>query len=157
MLPDCLGLARAVEVLSPLALRASNLSSYEGGLEIAAGRMLEIMYASEYQRETYIHLYNFESEQVPLALPVFNAEVVRLSVNDLPRLIGETTFTRALHEPQTGTCFTKFVDRENLDDNTIFQRCWQSTHAILQMLRYFKYGIIDMDHGGIYYMPAWVK
>jgi hypothetical protein len=88
---------------------------------------------------------------------MFNADVARLSVNDLPRLIGETTFTSALHDSQTGTCFTKFVDRENLDDNTIFQRCWQSTHTIVQMLRYFKYGIIDMDYGGIYYMPAWVN
>lgn len=117
------GLARAVEVLSPIAIRASNLPSAEGGLEISAARMLDIMYASEYQRETYIHLYNFESEQVPPALPMFNAEVVRLSVNDLPRLIGEATFTSALHDPRTGTCFTKFVDRENLDDNTIFQSC----------------------------------
>ena len=151
------GLARAVEVLSPIAIRASSLSSYEGGIEIAGGKILDIMYASEYQRETYIHLYNFEGEQVPLALPMFNAEVVRLGVNDLPRLIGETTFTSALHDSQTGTCFAKFVDRENFDDNTIFQKCWQSTHTIVQVLRYFKYGIIDMDYGGIYYMPAWVN
>src|SRR6185295_2032099 len=63
------GLARAVEVLSPMAIRASNLPSDEGRLENAAVRMLDIMYTSEYQREIYIHLYNFESEQVPLALP----------------------------------------------------------------------------------------
>ena len=151
------GLARAIEVLSPIAIRASGLSWDEGGQEIAVARMLGILYETEYQRETYIHLYNFDIEQVPLALSMFNAEVVRLSVNDLPRLIGETTFTSALHDPQTGRCFTKFVDRENLDDNTVFQRSWQSTHAIVQMLRYFKYGIIDMDYGGIYYMPAWVN
>ena len=105
------GLARAIETLSPIAIRSSGLSWDEGGQEIAVARMLAIVYESEYQRETYIHLYNFESEHVPLALPMFNAEVVRLGVNDLPRLIGEITFTSALHDPQTGTCFTKFVDR----------------------------------------------
>jgi len=150
-------LARAVEILSPVAIQASNLSSYEGGLEIAAGRMLDIMFASEYQREIYVHIYNLEIETVPLPLPKFNAEVVRLSENDLPRLIGETTFTSALHDPRTGTCFTKFVDRENIDDNSMFQRCWQITHTIVQLLRYFRYGIIDMDYGGIYYLPVWVN
>lgn len=151
------GLARAVEVLSPFAIQASGVSSYEGGLEIAAERMLEIMFANEYQRETYVHLYNLEIETAPLTLAMFSAEVVRLGENDLPRLIGETTFISALHDSRTGTCFTKFVDRENIDDNSMFQRCWQITHTIVQLLRYFKYGIVDMDYGGIYYMPVWVN
>jgi len=151
------GLARAVEILSPVAIQASNLSFYEGGIEIAAGRMLDMMFASEYQREIYIHIYNLATETVPLSLPMFSAEVVRLSESDLPRLIGETTFTSALHDPRTGTCFTKFVDRDNLDDNLMFQKCWQVTHRIVQLLRYFKYGIVDMDYGGIYYMPVWVN
>lgn len=151
------GLARAVEILSPVAIQASNLSSYEGGIEIAAGRMLDIMFAGEYQREIYVHIYNLATETVPLPLPMFSAEVVRLSELDLPRLIGETTFASALHDPRTGTCFTKFVDREDLDDNSMFQKCWQVTHTFVQLLRYFKYGIVDMDYGGIYYMPAWVN
>jgi hypothetical protein len=99
------GLAKAIEVLSPIAVRASNLSSYEGGLEIAGAKILDIMYESEYQRETYVHLYNFDVQQTPLPIPVLNAEIVRLSESDLPRLIGEVTFTSVLHDPKTGTCF----------------------------------------------------
>jgi len=127
------------------------------GGNIAVARMLALLYASEYQRETYIHIYNFDLQQVPLSLPMFNAEVVRLGVDDLPRLIGEVTFTSALHDPKTGTCFTKFVDKEDIDDNAIFQKCWLATYAIVQILKFFKYGIVDVDYGSIYYMPAWVN
>lgn len=151
------GLARTIEVLSPIAIRASNASWDEGGQTIAVSHMLAMLYECEYQRETYIHLYNFDIEQVPLALPMFNAAVVRLGVNDLPRLIGEATFTSALHDPKTGTCFTKFVDKEKVDDNAIFQKCWLTTYTIVKVLKFFKYGIIDVDYGSIYYMPAWVN
>lgn len=151
------GLARAIEILSPIVFQGIRLSSYEGGFEIAAERMLEIMYATEYRREIYVHIYNLEVETLPLPLSIFAAEIVRLAINDLPRLIGETTFTSALHDSRTGTCFTKFIDREDIADDAMFQRCWQVTHTILQLLRYFRYGIIDMDYGGIYYMPVWVN
>jgi hypothetical protein len=151
------GLARAVEVLSPIAIRASNLSSYEGGLEIAGAKILDIMYESEYQRETYVHLYNFDVQQAPLPIPVLNAEIVRLSESDLPRLIGEVTFTSVLHDPKTGTCFTRFVDKGEETNNVNFQNCWAATSAIVQILKFFKCGIIDLDYGAIYYRPVWVN
>lgn len=151
------GLARTIETLSPSAIRASNQSWDEGGQEIAVARMLARLYESEYQRETYIHLYNLDLEQVPLVIPIFDMEVVRLSEDDLPRLIGEVTFTSALHDPKTGTCFTKFVDKGSDDDNANFQKCWLTAQAIVQILKFFKYGIIDVDYGGVYYMPAWVN
>lgn len=151
------GLAKAIEVLSPNSIRASDGSWDEGGQQIAVARMLGMLYESEYQRETYIHIYNLALEQVPLVLPMFNTEIVRLGVDDLPRLIGEATFTSALHDPRTGTCFTKFVDKESVDDNATFQRCWLATHALVQVLKYFKYDIVDMDYGSIYYRPVWVN
>lgn len=151
------GLAKAVEVLSPIAVRASNLSSYEGGLEIAGAKILDIMYESEYQRETYVHLYNFDVQQTPLPIPVLNAEIVRLSESDLPRLIGEVTFTSVLHDPKTGTCFTRFVDKGEEANNVNFQNCWAVTSTIVQILKFFKFGIIDLDYGAIYYRPVWVN
>jgi hypothetical protein len=151
------GLARAIEVLSPIAIRSSGLSWDEGGQEIAVPRMLSILYETDYQRETYVHLYNFVSEQLPLPISVFHAEIVGLSVTDLPRLIGEVTFTSVLHDPKTGACFTRFVDKGEEADNVNFQACWAATSTIVQILRFFKCGIIDLDYGAIYYRPVWVN
>jgi hypothetical protein len=151
------GLARAIEVLSPIAIRSAGLSWDEGGQEITVARVLAILYESEYQRETYIHIYNFVLEQSPLRIPMLDIEIVGLSETDLPRLIGEVTFTSALHDARTGTCFTRFVDRCLGDDNEIFQKCWQSTNAIAKVLKYFKNGVVDVDYGGIYYRPVWVN
>jgi hypothetical protein len=151
------GLARGIEVLSPIAIRSSGLSWDEGGQEIAVARMLGILYETEYQRETYVHIYNFVSEQTPLPISVFHAEIVGLSVTDLPRLIGEVTVTSVLHDPKTGTCFTRFVDKGEEADNVNFQACWAAASTIVQILRFFKCGIIDLDYGAIYYRPIWVN
>jgi len=141
------GLARAIEVLSPIAIRSSGLSWDEGGQEVAVARMLGILYESEYQRETYIHLYNIELEQSLLPIPVFHTEIVGLSETDLPRLIGEVTFSSALHDARTGTCFTRFVDTGDEEDGVHFQSCWLRAYAIMQILKFFKNGIIDLDYG----------
>lgn len=151
------GLARTIEVLSPIAIRSSGLSWDEGGQEVALARMLGILYETEYQRETYVHLYNFVSEQLPLPISAFDAEVVGLSVTDLPRLIGEVTFTSVLHDPKTGTFFTRFVDKGEEADNVNFQSCWAATSTIVQILKFFKCGVIDLDYGAIYYRPVWVN
>lgn len=151
------GLARAIEVLSPIAIRSSGLSWDEGMQEIAVARMLGILYETEYQRESYVHLYNFDVEQAPLPIPILDTQIVRLSESDLPRLIGEVTFTSALHDPKTGTCFTRFVDKGEEDNNVKFQNCWAATSTVVQILKFFKCGIIDLDYGAIYYRPVWVN
>lgn len=151
------GLARAIEVLSPIALQAMDRSWDEGGQEAAVGRMLTLLYESDYQRETYIHIYNLDLEQPPLPIPTFSAEFVRLEPGDLPRLIGEATFTSALHDSRTGTCFVRFVDNKNDDDNSNFQNCWMAAYTIMQILKYLQYGIVDLDYGGIYYRPTWIN
>lgn len=151
------GFARAIEVLSPIAIRSSGLSWDEGGQEIAVARMLGILYESEYQREAYIHLYNFVSEQIPLPVSTFGTEIVGLSVAELPRLIGEVTANSVLHDPKTGTCFARFIDKSEEADNVNFQSCWVVTSTIVQTLRFFKCGIIDLDYGAIYFRPIWVN
>ncbi|MBX3301764.1 MAG: hypothetical protein KF693_06080 [Nitrospira sp.] len=150
------GLARTIDLLLPEALEAMPSSWDEGGVEFAVSRMVERLYESEFRRNVFVRVYNLDSEMLSCSFPGFDFDVVRLEHTDIALLVGETTSHSALHDVNTGTCFFKFVITEPSDDQEAFQTAWTKAYELLSVLRYLKYGVIDIDYGAIYYAPEWV-
>lgn len=152
------GIARAIDLLLPEALEAmpQSMSWDEGGVDSAIPRMVELLYQSEFRRNIFLRVYNLDSETLPLPFPGFEIDVVRLEHTDIAELVGESTTHSALHSANTGNCFFKFVITEPNDDREAFYIAWNKGHELLRVLKYLKYGAIDIDYGAIYYTPGWV-
>lgn len=147
------GLARAIDLLTPEALEVMTIGWNEGGVEAAVSRMLELIYESEFRRNIFLRVYNLDCQSLPAELPV----IVKLEHSDIAKLLGEYTDRSALHDQNTGNCFFKFTDNEALGDNEAFQKAWSKGHELLAVLKYLKYGVIDIDYGAVYYSPDWVS
>jgi hypothetical protein len=152
------GLARAIDLLVPEAFEAmpQSMSWDEGGVEFAISRMVELLYQSEFRRNIFLRVYNLDSETLLLPFPGFDVDLIRLEHTDIPELLGEATTHSALHNVTTGNCFFKFVTTEPNDDREAFQIAWNKSQELLTVLKYLKYGAIDIDYGAIYYAPSWV-
>jgi hypothetical protein len=149
------GLARAIELLIPEALARLPYGWDEGGVEIAVARIMAALYQSHFGRVIFIRLYNFDADFLPFSNPAFNVEIVRLDGDAISELIGEETPYSILHDTKTGTCFLRFVGTEPSDEREAFSAAWTIAHGLLKVLRYVKYGVIDIDYGAVYYTPRW--
>jgi hypothetical protein len=149
------GLARAIELLIPDALAKLPYGWDEGGVEIAVARILASLYQSHFGRVIFIRLYNFDAEFLPFSNPTLNMEVIKLEGDAISELIGEETPYSILHDTKTGTCFLRFTGTEPTDEREAFSAAWTKAHGLLKVLRYVKYGVIDIDYGAIYYTPRW--
>lgn len=150
------GLARSIDFLAPEAMEAMPVSFDEGGVDAAASHMIELLYEDEFRRNIFLHIYNLASDCLPIEMPYFNAELIKLEPKDIAQLLGESTSHSVLHDPNTGACFIKFVTTELGDDRQAFEAVWGKGHQILSILKYVKYGALDIDYGAIYYAPGWV-
>ena len=150
------GLARTIDLVLPEALEAMPYSWDEGGVEFAVSRMVERLYESEFRRNIFVRVYNLDSEMLSCSFSGFEFDVVRLPHTDIALLVGDATPHSVLHDVKTGTCFFKFVITEPSDDQEAFQIAWTKAYELLSVLRYLKYGVIDIDYGAIYYAPEWV-
>jgi hypothetical protein len=128
----------------------------QGGIDAAVPRMIALLYENEFRRNIFLRIYNLSSDCLPLHIPAFNADLIRLDHNDIALLLGESTSHSVLHDPNTGDCFLKFVTTELEEDHEAFRVVWGKAHQILTVLKYVKYGVVDIDYGAIYYAPEWV-
>ena len=150
------GLARSIDILAPEALETMSVSFDEGGVDAAVSRMIELLYEDEFRRNIFLRIYNLSSDCLPIEIPYFKAELIKLEPNDIALLLGESTSHSVLHDPNTGACFLKFVTTELGDDRQAFEVVWSKAQQILTILKYVKYGALDIDYGAIYYAPSWV-
>jgi len=150
------GLARAIDMLAPDALKAMSVSWDEGGIASAVPELISSLYASEFQRNVFIRLYNFDSNVLPINISLLKAQLIKLGLNDIAELLGEVSAPSALHDAKTGMCFLKFELNDSPDDNDAFKMAWVNAHHFLKILKFLKYGTVDLDYGAIYHAPRWV-
>lgn len=152
-----LGLARSIDHLAYEPPGSMSVSWDQGTLDAAVSRLIEQLYENEFRRNIFLRIYNLSSDCLPLHFPAFNADLIRLDHNDIALLLGESTSHSLLHGPNTGDCFLKFSTTEPGEDIEAFEVAWSKAHQVLSVLKYLKYGAIDIDYGAIYYAPEWVN
>jgi hypothetical protein len=96
-------------------------------------------------------------DQPVIELPNLNARILRLSETEVPLVTGEITFTSTLHPSHIGNSFLAFEDNDYENDHTWMSQKWDEAWRFVQVLKYVKYGIIDLDYGGIFFLPTWVN
>ncbi len=151
------GLARAIELLDSDPMEASSAKDWdEARVDKTATQVMAKIYEHDYARGFFVRLYNLDSDLESIKIPAFETEIVRLHDQHIPQLIGETSINSSLHFPETGSLFLKFIDNGMDDDSVAFGSAWSKAQSILKILRYIKYGNVDVDYAGVYYGPEWV-
>lgn len=150
-------LARSIDHLAPEDLESATGSWDQGGIDSAVHQTIEVLYECEFRRNIFLRIYNLSSDCLPLQIPTFHADLIRLGQNDIALLLGERSSYSVLHGPNTGDCFLAFSITEPGEDIEAFGVAWSKAHEILSVLKYVKYGAIDIDYGAIYYAPEWVN
>ena len=103
-----LGLARSIDHLADELSGSMSVSWDQGLLDAAVSRLIGQLYENEFRRNIFLRIYNLSSDCLPLRIPAFNADLIRLDHNDIALLLGESTSHSVLHGPNTGDCFLAF-------------------------------------------------
>lgn len=150
------GLARAIDLHVSDSAVGMTGGGDEEGVKTAVSRMVASLYQEDFKCGIFVRLYNFDTDCLPLAIPSINAEIVRLTVQEIAELLGESTPYTSLHDGGTGTCFLRFLSSDSSNEGQAFEAAWMKAHDLLKVMKYVKYGPIDLDYGAIYYAPIWV-
>lgn len=150
------GLARAIDLHVSDSSVGVTGGEDEEGVKTAVSRMVASLYQEDFKCGIFVRLYNFDTDCLPLAIPSINAEIVKLTAQEIAELLGESTPYTSLHDAGTGTCFLRFLSSDSSNEGQAFEAAWMKAHDLLKVMRYIRYGPIDLDYGAIYYAPIWV-
>jgi hypothetical protein len=115
------------------------------------------LYEDDYDRRMYFRLYNVEIPESPFDLPGGSARLERLEDWQICEVTGETTITSTLHLAKTGNVFL-VTSESNADDDITWGRArWEEASALLGVLKYLRYGIVEIDYSAILFSPAWLN
>ncbi len=119
--------------------------------------LLDDLFLEEYRRGALFHLYNVDLSSPEIVLGTSGVSLVRITTDQAALITNEATTTSRLHGEDTGNAFVRFVDSGTGDDWAWMSDRWGDAHNILRVLRYLKYGVADLDWGGVHYSPEWVN
>lgn len=122
-------------------------------LEDIVGRLFE----ADYRRRAYLRLYNVVIDEPPVDIGAPGTRVEVLARADIPGITGEVTAFSTLHREGTGDTFIIFEDQSFEDDLAWWTKCWNDAIQLVNVLKYVKYGIVDLDYGALRYEPVWVN
>ncbi len=102
------------------------------------------------------HIFNFESEDASLRMGSLRVEL--LDSPTVARILGETSIPSFLHAQGVGDCFV-IAEREGPCDDFI---AWlietqQPAERFVEVLKYFKDGIVHIDYAVPHFLPEWVN
>lgn len=124
--------------------------------DAVVSHLMAKLFESSYSRLALMHLYNLRVDS-KVELPDLNAEIVTIPEDEIPLITGEATFTSTLHPSHIGNTFLAFKDAGNEPDDQWMDKKWSEAWQLVQILKYVKYGIVDLDYAGIYFSPLWVN
>jgi hypothetical protein len=152
---DALTLAKALDLLALAHLVDP------AGLALSDDQIVDALqarlYEADFLRRMYFRFYNVEIAQSPLALPTAHAQFVRLEDWEITRLTGEPTTTSTLHLRDTGNVFLVVTDQGGDDDLTWGQGRWLDANMLLNVLKYMKYDIVEIDYAAVFFFPLWLN
>ncbi len=116
-----------------------------------------LLYAGEYKRIAYFHLFNFEIESSE-ELNFDNWTIETVPQYYIPYILGETTPFSRLHPPNLGNYFLVYKDSESPNDilNWLNSK-YEEALEILGLFQYFKDGVIHIDYYTAHFRPNWVN
>jgi hypothetical protein len=115
------------------------------------------LYEDDYDRRMYFRLYNVEIAESPFNLPGTQVRLERLEDWQISGLTGETTITSTLHIANTGNVFLVMGESGPDDDMAWGRARWDEASALLGVLKYLKYGIVEIDYSAILFSPPWLN
>jgi hypothetical protein len=62
-----------------------------------------------------------------------------------------------LHYPHAGNCFLVFEDSDYNDTWEWLSKKWDEAWGFISILKYLKYGIVDIDYAARFFKPTWVN
>jgi len=115
------------------------------------------LFESAYLRRAYFRFYNLQIDVPLLPIPPLNAALQHRGSWEITSITGESTPLSTLHLEGTGNIFLLFEDSGPLDDNEWWTARWEDAHAVLQVMKYLKSEVIDIDYSVLHFSPAWVN
>ncbi len=122
-----------------------------------ATHLMGRLFEADYRRRAYFRVYNLSVEESPVELSPLATTLDVLPEHDIPRITGERTPTSTLHLPRTGNAFLVFEDQGPEDDNEWWSGRWEDALVVVSVLKYLKYGVVDIDYSVLHFSPEWVN
>jgi len=155
---DAQKLARALDVIALERLADSpRAPGGEVTLDQVTDFLVAALFEDDYVRRVYFRFYNLETDESPLQLPGVNGHIERLDDWQIPAITGESTPSSTLHLPNTGNVFLITGDAGPDEDTSWWQARWQDATALVGVLKYLKYAVIEGDYSAIHFSPAWLN
>jgi hypothetical protein len=151
-------LASALQMLALDAIaRSAGLGRDVPTTEIVAASLMTRLFEADYRRGAFFHVYNIDLPDGPMALPIPGWGLVRMSSEEVALVSNEPTTSSRLYHPNTGNAFIRHVDGGTGDDWAWLRQRWNDASNVVRVLRYLKYGIVDLDWAALHYDPGWVN
>lgn len=125
--------------------------------EVVADDLIGKLFSEDYSRALYFRVYNLFMEQPAFPVSPLGASLVALHDDEIPLITGEPTWVSTLHLPNTGNAFLVFEDMGSGNDTDWWRDRWTDANRMIAVLKYLKYGIVDIDYSVIHFTPNWVN
>lgn len=156
---DAAKLAGALEVIL-LDHIIDNSAVLAGGPELdelITEYLIGELFSRDYTRTLYFRVDNLFMKRPAFPVPPLNASLSFVADLSILHITGEPTPTSTLHLPNTGNTFLVFEDTGFGNDTDWWRDRWTDANTVVTVLKYLKYGIIDIDYSVIHFAPNWVN
>jgi len=152
-------MAKALEILGLDTIAEGLLlgASQPLNADHIAGILTARLFEEDYSRGAFFHVYNLVIADHEIELPIPRTHIVPLTAVGIARIVNESTTRTRLHTDGTGNGFIRIVDTDAGDDWTWLRDRWEDAYRIVRVLRYIKYGIVDLDWAALHFSPEWVN
>ena len=113
-------------------------------------------YSNKFAKFSVSHLYNFDSKTYPLIFGDFAIE--KYENKFISKILGDTSFNTNLFDSRAGEYFlvTKSDKPENFNYDWLYEEK-SKAEEFIQVLQYFKDGVVHIGFTAPYYLPEWVN
>lgn len=125
--------------------------------EIITNYLIDELFLKDYTRTLYFRVYNLFTDRPAFPVLPLNAILNFVADLDIPGITGEPTPTSTLHLPETGNTFLVFEDTGFGNDSEWWSDRWTNANTVVGVLKYLKYGIVDVDYSVMHFTPNWVN
>lgn len=156
---DAFTLAWALEVII-LDHIIDHPAVVQGGPELdeaITNYLIAEFFSKDYTRTLYFRVFNLFMDRPEFPILPLNACLRVVDDFDIPRITGEFTPTSTLHLENTGNVFLVFEDTSFENDTKWWEDRWADADRVVGVLKYVKYGIVDIDYSAINFRPNWVN
>lgn len=116
----------------------------------------EQIYEEPFKALTFSHVFNFDaySDQLDFG----NQKIRKVSVSEIPLLLGENTTYSFLHPFKSGEYFVVAEAGGVIDDDLQRMRdAHESAEELVRVLQYYKDGVVHLNYTANFFRPLWLN